>query len=281
MRAKTSMQAKTWFPKGAERNNMLGVAVLDPSKPPLPSLLGELPPMAELKVPFKREDEVIRTILEMHEKHPEHMTKVEHAAWKRFLDNRPREVTDVAASDRPTQKLHARPACTEAGGGPTELRTLPPDRSVLDVPDEPLVPTLTHAGFTGAQRVRQLRELTSGWQREDAFGCEFEVSQYCFVKSEACVTEYRLPFDLVRVNSVSDDKKTANVTYQQEFGGYGGFFRAWLPAGAKGTNSYYKGVVGKESVRVFNVKRTGRKVNEKYKLTKDIKEKLEGMPEGT
>jgi len=280
MRAKTSMQAKTWFPKGAERNNMLGVALLDPSKPPLPSLLGQLPPLADFKVPFKREEEVTRTILEMHEKHPEHMTQAQHVVWTAFFDKRPRKVADVAFSDRPTQKIHAMPACAEARGGPTALRTLPADRSVLDVAEEPLVPTLTHAGFTAAQKARELQELNSGWQRDDADGCEFQVGQYCFVKSEACITDYRLPFDLVRVTSVLADKQSANVTYQQEFGGYGGEFRAWLPAGAK-NNAYYKGVVGRESVRVFNVTRTGTKVNVAYKLTRDIKQKLEGIPEGT
>jgi hypothetical protein len=140
-------------------------------------------------VPFKREEEVTRTILEMHEKHPEHMTQEQHVVWTRFMDNRPRKVTDVAASDRPTQKLHAMPGCAEARGGPTALRTLPSDRSVLDVADEPLAPTLTHSGFTAAQRARELRELTSGWQSEDANGCEFEAGQYCFVESEACITD--------------------------------------------------------------------------------------------
>jgi hypothetical protein len=222
MRAKTSLQAKTWFPKGAERNNMLGVALLDPCKPPLPSLLGQLPQLADFKVSFKRAEEMIGTILKMREKHPDHMTKEQHVAWTRFMDIRPRKVTDVAPSDLPTQKLHARPACAEARGGPTALRTLSSDRSVWDVADEPIVPTLTHAGFTQAQRTRLLRERTSGWQREDAIGCEFEVGQYCFVQVEACITDYRLPFDLVRVNWVSADKQTAKVTYQQEFGGYGG-----------------------------------------------------------
>jgi hypothetical protein len=79
---------------------------------------------------------------------------------------------------------------------------------------------------------------------------------------------------------VSADKQTANVTYQQEFRGYGGDFRAWLPAGAK-NNAYYKGMVGRESVRVFNVTRTGTKVSSKYMLTRDIKQKLERVPEGT
>jgi hypothetical protein len=161
MRAKTSLQAKTWFPKGAERNNMLGVALLDPSKPPLHSLLSQLPQLAEFKVSFKREEEVIRTILEMREKHPDHMSQEQHAvAWTRIMDIRPRKVTDVAPSDRPTQKRHARPACAEARGGPTALRTLPSDRSVLDVADEPIVPSLTHAGFTQAQRTRLLHTGT-------------------------------------------------------------------------------------------------------------------------
>jgi hypothetical protein len=76
------------------------------------------------------------------------------------------------------------------------------------------------------------------------------------------------------------DKQTAKVTYQQEFGGYGGEFRAWLPAGAK-NNAYYKGEVGRESMWVLNVTRTGTKVTQAYKLTKDIKQKLERVPEGT
>jgi len=118
MRAKTSMQAKTWFPKGAERNNMLGVALLDPSKPPLPSLLGQLPPLAEFKVPFKREEEVTRTILEMHEKHPEHMTQAQHVEWTAFLHNRPRKVADVAVSDRPTQKFTRCPHARRLEVGP-------------------------------------------------------------------------------------------------------------------------------------------------------------------
>jgi hypothetical protein len=151
----------------------------------------------------------------------------------------------------------------------------------LDVADEPLVPTLTHAGFTAAQRTRQLRELTFGWQREDAIGCEFEIGQYCFVESEACITDYLLPFDLVRtchfgVNRQTDGKGHTSARVRRLWGE----FRAWLPAGAK-NNAYYKGVVGRESVRVFNVTRTGTKITQAYKLTKDIKQKLERVPEGT
>jgi hypothetical protein len=160
------------------------------------------------------------------------------------------------------------------------LWTLPSDRSELDVAEVPIVPSLTHAGFTSADRNRILREHISGWQHEYATGYEFEVGQYCFVKSETCITDYRLPFDLVRVNWVSPDKLAAKVTYQQEFGGYGGELRAWLPAGAK-NNAYYKGEVERDSVRVFNVTRIGRKITQLYKLTKDIKQKLEGVPEGT
>jgi len=278
MRAKTSLQAKTWFPKGAERNNKKGVALLDPSKPPLPSLLDPPPQLAEFQVPFKREEEVFRTILEMRKKHPDHMTQVQHAEWKAFIENRPRNVSDVAPSDLPTQTLHARPAPAEAGGGPTVLRTRPTDRSVLDVAEDPIVSSLTHAGFTKNDKQRLIAEHTTGWHH--ATGCDFEIGQYCFVQSENCVTDYRLPWDLVCVNSVSTDKQTARVTYQQEFGGYGGEFRAWLPATSTG-NAYYKGSVGKESVRIFNVQRTGKAVTKPYKLTSGMKKKLKGLPEGT
>jgi hypothetical protein len=280
MRAKTSLQAKTWFPKGAERNNQKGVALLDPSKPPLPRLLDHSPQLAEFVVPFKREDDVFRTILEMREKHPDHMTQEQHVEWAGFIQKRPHNVRDVAPSDLPTQTLHARPADAEAGGGPTALRTRPTDRSALDVAEDPIVSSLTHAGFTPAEKKRLLGEHTSGWQREDATGCDFEVGQYCFVMSEECITDYRLPWDLVCVNSVSADKQTAKVTYQQEFGGYAGEFRAWLPAGVVG-NAYYRGTVGRDSVRVFNVTRLGKAVTKPYKLTSDIKKKLQGVPEGT
>jgi hypothetical protein len=151
----------------------------------------------------------------------------------------------------------------------------------LDVAEVPIVSSLTHARYTPAGKTRLLGEHISGWHDEDATGCDFEHTQYCFVESETCITDYRLPWDLVYVNSVSADKQTANVTYQQEFAGYGGEFRAWLPAGAKG-NAYYKGTMGRESVRVFNVRRTGEAVLlSAYKLTSDFKKKLQGLPEGT
>jgi hypothetical protein len=278
LRCKTSLQAKTWFPAGAQRNNEKGIALLDPQGPPLPPL-DHVPERAEFNLPFKREEAVVKTILGLRQNHPDHMTQPQHEEWVEFLENRPQSVQDVAAADLPPHILYARTPGREAPiPPPSSLRTWT-DRSVLDVAENPTIPSFTHAAYTPAQRNSLLQERTSNWR--DSAGCEMEVGTYCFVRTmeEGPVSEYRLPWDLVRIIKVSEDKKTADVYYNYEYGGYTGDFRTWLPAGSTG-NAYYRGTVIKESVEVFNVPRTGSKTHSKFKLTRDILKKLGNLPEG-
>lgn len=207
------------------------------------------------------------------------MTQPQHEEWVGFFDNRPQSVQDVAAADLPPHILYARTPGSEAPiPPPSSLRTWT-DRSVLDVAENPTIPSFTHAAYTPAQRNSLLQERTSNWR--DSAGCEMEVGTYCFVRTveEGPVSEYRLPWDLVRIIKVSEDKKTADVYYNYEYGGYTGEFRTWLPAGSTG-NAYYRGTVIKESVEVFNVPRTGSKAHSKFKLTRDILKKLGNLPEG-
>ena len=276
LRCKTSMQAKVWYPEAAERNNDKGVALLDPSAPRLPTL-GVLPQRAEFTLPFKRQDEITRTILGMREKHPQHMTAEQHEEWEQFFSKLPRGVQDVAKTDVPAQTLLPRSPLADARTTPPNAGPRRTDRSDLDVAERPLVPSLTHAGFTAAARQRAIQDRQAGW--EDATGASLEPRTYAFVRSSGCVTDYRLPIDLVYINKVSDDKQTAQVTYQQEFGGYMGHFRSWLPATARG-QAYYKGEVSKESVVVFNVPRTGSGVHKAYKLSATFLKKLNTVSEG-
>jgi hypothetical protein len=159
MRYKTSAQSTKWYPEGANGRDTEGIPIflVDAVLP----ALDITPPLADFNLPWKNSELVQATILGMREKHRHHMNDAQHAAWVRFFQNIPESPEVVPLADLPLCRLRA--SCGLALRHPTPPRgAAAPDRSVLDPPNAPPVPPMTHSAWNTAARRSEVNDLISG-----------------------------------------------------------------------------------------------------------------------
>jgi hypothetical protein len=283
MRCKTSIQGRSWYPENASPANDLGIAMVEKGRAegrgvfPKPY---ERPPMAEYNIPFKRQEKVQAVILGINARaNKELMPDPAHQEWETFFQNVPQSAECIDDS----LVWEVAPRADTVNAPVPERPTFfaeQADRSVYDPAEVPAVPSMQHAGFTATQRENLIRHLLSDFN--DIEQNPFALGQYCLTRraADSDVTDYRLPWDLVRVVEVLEDGERAKVLYHQEFGGWEGDFRAWLPAGAAGQR-YYHGFIPKGCVVVTNVPRTkGKGIYVAFKLPLTFRNKIKSIPEG-
>jgi hypothetical protein len=165
MRYKTSAQSRVWYPPGPDGTGPPGIEIFKEGAV-LPGL-ADIPPLAEFKRPWKREEEVKEAILNMHNAHPHHMTPEQHEEWVQFFLAVPESADDVEFAARPLYRLEPRHELARDD--------LPPpmdsgvDRSVLDPPNRPLVPPITDRNFPPGARKRMVEDILTGAFNGGAF----------------------------------------------------------------------------------------------------------------
>jgi hypothetical protein len=160
MRYKTSAQSTQWYPEGANGRDNVGIPIflVDAVLPGLDIT----PPLADYHAPWKNSEEVKAAILGLREAHPHHMSDAQHDAWVTFFDSIPESPHDVALADLPHCRLRARSELALRHPPPPPPGARAPDRSVLDPPNVPPVPTMTHSAWNTAARRSEVDDLLSG-----------------------------------------------------------------------------------------------------------------------
>jgi hypothetical protein len=159
MRYKTSAQSTIWYPAGANGRDNVGIPIFKEGAE-LPGL-SDTPPLADFMKPWKNEEVVKDAILSLHEKHPQYMNAAQGERWIDFFESIPESPQAVALKDRPHTRLKHRPELALRVPSPQRgARAV--DRSVLDPPDAPPLPTVTYAAWNPAARRSEANDLLDG-----------------------------------------------------------------------------------------------------------------------